>query len=344
MSMLRFIRYVGIFLLPLLSACSGIFKNKLDFNPSEPIRIAVLPFYQVDSKGALANHKDDLLIDQVGLVSSELRETPAELLRELVQEELKKSALDVVSPALVDSRLSHTGFVHEDLSFNLQKIAATSPQDFCPAVIDCDAVLIGKISKWDRSYYAIQSVASVSFSLSLISSRDGKVLFTASAEDAVSRGITKGPTGFSDLVLEPIRGLNSEIISDLARRMVRTSLQPLYMESRPEYLQSPLPAIYASAHDSNTGIVRAPVTVVMLGTPGMNGTFSIGDAITHHPMAERDGGHYVGEYFPLPTDSFKDAVVTVYLTDKFGRSTEQILGQQKLSLQTGLQLPLIARN
>ncbi len=318
-----------------LSACSGTFENKLDFNPTEPIRVAVLPFYQLDSKGNIDNAKDDLLIDQVGLVSSELQSTPAELLRKLVQEEFKKSALDIVSPALVDSRLAHTGYVLEDLSFNLQKISQTRPQDFCPAVVDCDAIVVGKVTRWSRSYYAVQSVASVSFSISLLSSRDGKVLFTADASDAVSRGITKGPTGFSDLVLEPIRGLNSEIITDLTRRMVQTSLQPLYMASRPEYLQSPLPAIYASAHDSQDGAVRGPVTVVMLGSPGMVGSFSIGDAISGHPMSERDGGHYVGEYFPLPSDSFEHATVTVHLTDKFGRSTEQILGQQKLTLQAG---------
>ncbi|RIL11121.1 MAG: hypothetical protein DCC75_02955 [Proteobacteria bacterium] len=300
----------------ILGGCASTYKNKVDFNPLEPIRVAVLPFYYVDSKGGVVENDADLLIDQVGLVSSELEETPASFVRKAVYNELRKTSMDVLAPSLVDSRLSHTGFSKTDLTMDLKRIAATPPGEFCP----------------NRSYFAIQSVATVSLELSLVSVRDGKVLYQAEAKDSESRGITKGPTGFSDLVVEPIRGLNNQIIQDLARSMVVKSLAPLRAENRPEFLDSPPPSISASAHDALQGDINSSLTVIMLGNAQMSASFSIGNNLFVLPMSEREPGHYVGEYYPLPVDAFKDQIVTVYLTDKFGRTSAQRIGGQHVTL------------
>ena len=33
-----------------ITGCAGTYQSKLEFNPTEPIRVVVLPFIQVDSK------------------------------------------------------------------------------------------------------------------------------------------------------------------------------------------------------------------------------------------------------------------------------------------------------
>lgn len=327
-------RSISCAALCLLCACSGSYKNKVDFNPLEPIRVAVLPFVQVDAKGNFISPDPNLLIDHVDLISSQLKETPADFVAGLVEAELQHSGLDVISTASVDGKLLHSGFGNTDLTYNYAKIFAASPKEICEKLLSCDAVLYGKITDWDRSYYAIQSSSSVAIELSMVSARDGKLLFSSQASDSDSRGLTKGPTGFSDLVLEPLKGLDNKIITDLARKMVPKMLAPLMVANRPEFLSTSAPAIYASAHDKPTGVMTGADTlqVLIFGTPKRLASFSVGEVVQHVPMAEKDPGHYIGEYLPLSSDSFRDQPVYVFLTDEFGRTTRQKLGNNLLSL------------
>ncbi|MCO6431095.1 MAG: hypothetical protein J5J00_09565 [Deltaproteobacteria bacterium] len=323
-------------LLLLLSGCVGKFKHELGFNPGEPIRVAVLPAAQVDEKGQVMEPDNDYLIDNVALISARLKETPAAFVRNLVQNELTKSGLDLVSPAVVDANLSHSGY--DDLKanppYNLEKILNSDPKEICSRVLSCDAVVYTKITDWDRNYYGIQTVNSVGVEITIVSASDGRVLFRTTASDSESRGLTKGPTGISDVVLEPIRGLDNEIITDLARRTVSKMLAPLKVENRPEFLQSSPPAIYASAHDARGGTLSTsePLIVVASATPKQDMFFSIGNIIENIPMVERDSGHYIGKYLPLSTDSFNDQPVYVAVTDQFGRVTKQKIGTGAISL------------
>ena len=318
----------------LTCACASTYKSNLEFNPTEPLRVVVLPFAQVDQKGAIIDVNSDLAIDKVNLVSSKLGEAPAEFVRKLVQSELGKSALDIFSPALIDSELSHHGFADPKLKLNLAKIFSADPKQLCTHLVNCDAVLYGKVTKWDRSYYGIQSVNSVGIDLKLVSVRDGKELFSSNAQDSDGRGLSKGPTGFSDLVIEPLRGLDNAIITDLARKMVPKMLADLKVESRPDYLQSQPPAIYAAAHDAHSGKLskNGVLTVLAFGSSYDSAAFSIGNVIQNVPMVEQDESHYIGEYYPLPTDSFETQPVYVTLTDEYGRVTKEELGSGPVSL------------
>ncbi|MBX7138014.1 MAG: DUF799 family lipoprotein [Oligoflexia bacterium] len=317
-----------------LAGCSAKYSSKLDFNPTEPLRVAVLPFAQVDKQGQIVESEGDLGIDRVGLVSQHLGESPAEFLRKAVQKELGKSGLDVLSAGLVDSEFSHHGYAFPDLKPDLKKIFASNPKDLCSHLLNCDAVIYGRVKKWDRGYYAIESVNTVALDLQMISVKDGRVLFTTSGEDSESRGLTKGPTGFSDLVIEPVRGLDSEIIADLSRRLVTKMLAPLKVESRPEYLKSQAPAIWAAAHDARDGRValKKPLTVLAFGPSGMNASFSIGKAIQNIPMLEEQEMHYFGQYYPLPGDRIDRQPVIVSVADKYGRVTSQELGNGPVSV------------
>lgn len=330
-------KIILILSLSCVSACASKYQNEVSFNASEPIRVAVLPFVQVNGKGEVVDPSKDFILDNVSLVSSKSKGPPSSYIRNLVQDELTKSGLDLVSPALVDANLSHNGF--DDLKhnppFDLNKVQQASPSDLCSRLFSCDAVLYGKIIKWDRSYYAIQSVNTVGVELKLVSAKDGKILFTSSAIDSDSRGITKGPTGFSNLVLEPIKGLDNQIIMDLGRKVVAKMLAPLKVENRPEFLHSSPPAIFASAHDAENGLIskNSTLTVVALGSTKNFASFSIGNTIENLPMVEKDSGHYIGKYVPLESDKFKDQSVYISLSDQFGRTTRQKLGTGTVSLQ-----------
>ncbi len=318
-----------------LSGCTTVLKHELRFNPSQPIRVAVLPFVQVDEKGSIVDEDPNLLIDDIALISSRSSMMPTQFVTGLVRTGLKEgSALDLISPAVINGELMHHGFAAPDLSLDRRKLFSTPPRDICVHHLNCDAVLFGRITRWDRGYYGIESVTTVGVDLELISASDGAVLFKTTSIDSDSRGLTKGPTGFSDLVLEPLKGLDSKLVTDLARRVVTKALEPLRVDNRPEFLESAPPAIFSSAHDGvGTAIPHSGhLTVVMIGSERLTASFSIGNSIRSLPMVEREPGAYIGEYHPLPTDTFADAPVIVELTDRVGRKTTQRIGGDPLTL------------
>lgn len=322
----------------IISACAGTYQTKVNFNPAEPIRIAVLPFIQTDAAGNIVKADADLLIDDLSLVSSKRKQTPAKFLQSVVQSELTKTSLDLVSPAVVEAQLLHNGFDingSDPVEIDLDKVLRAAPSELCEKILSCDAVLYGKVTDWQRNYYVLQTNNAIAFDLKLVSARDGNVLFESKATDSDSRGLSKGPTGFSNLVIEPIRGLDNSIISGLARKMVGESLKNIITPSRPEFLNVSPPAIFASAHDSSKGLVdrNRGLTVIALGSPKAVSSFSIGSVIENIPMIERDPGHYIGEYVPLSTDKFEDQRVSVKIHDDYGRATVQQLGKVLVTLR-----------
>jgi Putative bacterial lipoprotein (DUF799) len=210
-----------------LCACAGSYKTKLDFNPTEPLRVAVIPFVAKDAQGRIIEQEGRLLVDNLSLLSTEVSETPAQTVRKAAIAELKKTSLDLVSSALIDIDLPHHGYARADGSLDISKILETKPSILCSSFLSCDAVLYGTVTRWDRSYYGIESVNTVGIELSLVSASTGAILYSSMAEDSESRGISKIPTGISSVVLEPLKGLDSEIIDSLAKSIIQRMLDPL---------------------------------------------------------------------------------------------------------------------
>jgi len=287
----------------------------------EPLRIAVLPFAEVNDQGEFTDVDSGLLIDHVSVVSQDLGEKPRSLVRKFIQSELDNTAIDMLAPWVVNAKLQHAGFADQNVDFIYPKIFSTPASEICSKFLDCDAVLRGKVTHWSRSYYAIQSVTTVGFEIEIVSARDNKVLYSAKIEDSDSRGITKIPTGFSSIVLEPIRGLDNDIAVQLAQRLTRKVIEPLRVDNRPEVVKSVPPAIGAVAHSAVFGEIKSgeSLIVMAIGSSGKKGSFSLGDKVVNIPMVETNDRHYVGEYIPLPSDKFEDLPIVVSLTDSFGR-------------------------
>ncbi len=310
----------------LASGCAGKFASKIDFDPAEPLRVAVLPFAFVDEKGEIVAEDSDLVVDSIPLVSSELGESATAFVETLVYKELERSGLDVIPHSVVLDNIVHNGLAN-GLDPDVKKLYQLKPRDLCD-LLNCDAVLFGKVTAWDRSYYGLQTINRVGIDLKLVNAATGKTLFEAQGQDTDNRGLSKGPTGWSSLVIEPVKGLDNAVITALAREVVTKALNPLYVKSRPPVLDTAPPAILASSHDSVTGVISPdrPLTVLMFGTPEQSASFSIGNKVENIPMIEKSSGHYLGEYYPVPNESFEKETVTVQLRDSYGRLTEQRIG------------------
>lgn len=329
---------LSIFLMAvlLLVGCSGTYTSKIDFDRDYPLRIAVLPFYQVNSRGEMIQDDGSILLDQVPTFSDADKESPPVFLRNLVQTELVGTSLDPITPVIVDLNLSHSGLTKTgSLDLDMKRVIELSPAEMCSRILSCDAVLYGKVTHWDRSYYAVQALNTVGIELKLVSAKTGKVLFESVAKDSDGRGILKGPTGFSDLVVAPISGLDSSVITDLARRVAAKAIEPLRVPSPAESAERAPPSIFAVTHDAFSGALKRDqvLTVLIFGTSASTASFSIGNAIKDIPLIERTPGHYVGEYHPAPNDQFINAPVKVSLVDKLGRRATQFIGRGEITLQ-----------
>jgi hypothetical protein len=328
-------RFLILFLIANLTACSSQYKHVLEFSPYEPLRIAVLPFRQIDSEGKLVEDKGELLVDEVPLVSSEVKDSPVALTRQLVLAELKKTPLDVISPALIDIDLPHRNLAHADGKFNLERIFEVPAKTYCEDFLDCDAVLFGTIRKWDRDYYGVQSNNEIEIELKLVSAKSEKTLFFSSAKDSESRGLTKGPTGYSSIILEPLKGLDSNLVEDLARRIISQMLAPLKVKAKSGNDTIPPPAIFAVSHDANEGLIQKgkPLTVLALANKGHTASFSIGTYLRKVPMLEQTPGHYIGEYWPLEGEKFQNQAIFVNMKDAQGRETKLEVDSGAISLR-----------
>jgi hypothetical protein len=183
-------------------------------------------------------------------------------------------------------------------------------------------VLYGYIDKWDRSYYGLQSVNTVQVRVKMVSANSDLVLFESLGSDSTSRGITKIPTGFSSLVVEPLKGLDYEIISELASSVVSEMLSPLKASVRPDFLETPPPVIYAVGARVHNDTVH----IVLFGSAKHQASLSIAGGPSNVPMIERSSGHYYGEYLPIKVSTLASKPdIKITLGDSFGRKTEQLV-------------------
>jgi len=307
------------------SACSSSFKHSLDFAPTEPLRVAVLPVMHLTEEGEVEEQYSDALVDHVVVLSKKLEDCPATVVQNFIQNEISQSGLDLIAPPYIDAQLFHYGYAKNN-TIDIQKIYNTGPKALCQ-LLTCDAVLFTKLLEWDRAYYGLQAVTSFKFETQLVRASDGKVIFESSAEDYDTRGLSKVPTGWSSLVLEPLKGLDNEILIQLAEKTVSEAFRPLRVDQRAEYLNAPPPLIVGAVHDSQNGKInhKDVLKVLVLGSPQTDAWFSIGNSISGVPLVEVNPGRYVGEYHPLDTDTIKNAPVQVSLRDKSGRlSTREL--------------------
>lgn len=326
---------ICIFIAIWAGGCSAKLKQTIEFNPAEPLRVAVLPFYQVE-KGKIISETFDpnYFIDNIPLLSSKLTESPPAIVQKIVESELSQSGLDLISRGYIDSQLGHHAFVINKV-VQTENILAANPKELGD-FLGADAILFGKVTRWDRSYYGLESAVTVGIELKLVKASDGKILFSADGEDSDHRGLSGIPTGFSSLVIEPLRGLDNEVILNLSQSLVKKMVKPLSVMDRPEYVNTSGPVIFG-ATDNAKGVVSESesLVVIALGTPDQEGFFSLDNVVSKVPMFEVDKGHYVGRFIPVGDEDVEIKRVVVNLRDNFGRTAQKEIDHQFLLKSAG---------
>jgi hypothetical protein len=296
------------------------------FDPREPRRVAVLPFYETASGDAFTAMPLAALLDRAPVVSDESLDVAraAQVMREKVHGNLRRTALEVVGLHVIDSLVAHHGLDLAAAYDGKREEAARALGE----TLGVDAVVFGVVTEWDREYYAVETLVSVALSLELRDTVTGGVLFRSEARDVARSGLSQVPLPIATdpieagvfALLEPIRGLSNASFARLSDDVARVAVDGLAPSADARAGARP-PELRIAAHSATAPLVRGDVLdVIALGDPGARATFTVGDG-PPVPMTETSPGTYRGSLEVSAAHRFEAARLTVRLVSAELRST-----------------------
>ncbi|HQB29582.1 MAG TPA: DUF799 family lipoprotein [Syntrophales bacterium] len=224
----------------------------------------------------------------------------------------------------------------------LQKAGLTDPEEIrkkgareLGKILSVDAVVFGTISNFDKLFAVIYSQVSVGAQIEMYDTKTGNFLW--SGEHTVrshSGGISTTPVGIIATIVATAMNVRDiqllRACDDLFRDMVKTIPTPKLAE-----VAQP-PVITFLAQDTKGLPKKAgdEVKVVMKGSPGLRAWFGIGDYRKGIDMKEVEEGGYLGVYRVVPGDNVAGAVVTGFLSDDSGNTSQWIDAIGTVTLDT----------
>jgi hypothetical protein len=295
----------------ILPQVSSLFKGTYEVAPSmrdhQPRTVAVLPFIN-----RAASHEGSEAVRR-GFYNhfSSLPFKDLELYR--VDNLLRKAGLQ--DPAVINQ---------------------TSPQDL-GKILNCDAVVFGTVSDFDKLFAIIYSNVSVGAEIRMMDTKTGKMLWRGQHVARIHEGgISTTPIGLVATVIATAMNIRDiqllRACDDLFREMVTTIPAPTIAEAlRP-------PVITLLVQDTKNLPKKAgdEIRVVIQGTPKMQAYFQLGEFKKSIDMFEQEGepGVYLGVYKVIPGDNVSRAIITGFLRDDVGNTAEWVDAVGTVTLDT----------
>ena len=162
----------------------------------------------------------------------------AEFFREALHAALMDTEMNISEKFVVD------GIIKKNAWNTSQKLFAIPPQKLGEA-LGADALLYGKVTKWNKYYAIIHSTLVAGLELKLVDARTGELLWRGQRVDREFEGLIKIPTGIIRSIVDPISG----IISTIA--------DPIFFVSK----KSNLDALASKVAKDITESLRKPYTI-----------------------------------------------------------------------------------
>ena len=325
------VRASALFAAFALAACTGAKVARVE-DPRLPqlramgFRVAVVPF-------RASAPVDGFLTKSLGAVGEVLaleggsnlpeRDAVSAWMRRDVVAWLRQSEFDVVEPWASDTLLAHAGF-------DAATMGDPSRTADIARALQVDGVVFGDVTRWNRSYYVVQSTAEVGLSLRLLD-RSGAQLFSTERTETIGSGVSGGPTGYSSALSAPVQGLSGNVLADLTRSVARNAAMDLGGTSEEAARSQLAPQLsVVSLVRSKDGPVGSGevVEVVAVGTPDCEVRFDIGRLRVGVPMlqtslapdARGDRAVYEGRYVVQDADPRADFPLFVTIARSGGHA------------------------
>jgi cell division septation protein DedD len=128
----------------------------------------------------------------------------AEFFREALHAALMDTEMNISEKFVVDGVIKKNGWNTSE------KLFAIPPQKLGEA-LGADALLYGKVTKWNKYYAIIHSTLVAGLELKLVDTRTGELLWRGQRVDREFEGLIKIPTGIIRSIVDPISGIISTI-------------------------------------------------------------------------------------------------------------------------------------
>lgn len=276
-------------------------------------RVAVMPLQMTAPDEGLLTASlapiGELLALEVASEGLPPRERVAELLRLDLVTWMARGDFEVIEPWASDTRLVHAGLSREQMQDPARASAVAR-------LLQVDGVLYGEVTRWNRSYYVLQSEAEVGMRVALRDGADGHVLFDGERSDSVGAGLSGGPTGLLSAVSAPIAGLRGSMLRDLTRSVARSLATDLNGGSMQRDASRVPRLSVVSVARTHVGAF-APgerIEVVAIGSPDCEVRFDLGRLRLGVPMTQTEriedprgdranySGHYIVQAGDVGTD------------------------------------------
>jgi hypothetical protein len=243
------------------------------------------------------------------------------ILRNDVVAWLRQGSFDVVEPWITDTAVFHAGLGVKGVTDPARAVEIAR-------LLQVDAVLFGDVTRWNRSYYVLQSTAEVALKLDLRES-NGTELFEGERSERIGAGLSGGPTGFISAATEPLAGLKGSALRDLMRSTARDAALDLNGGTLGAEMGPLAPRLsFVAVQQLHAGpyLPGERIEVIAVGTPDCEVRCDIGRLHTGVPMPmtmrladpRGDRATYQGAYIVQQGDSVQG--LPVYCTIRRGNA------------------------
>ena len=216
------------------------------------------------------------------------------------------------------------------------EINKKTPQEL-GKILGVDAVVYGEISNFDKLFAVMYSQVAVGAKVRMSDTKSGEILWTGEHTARIHEGgISLSPVGIVATIVATAMNIRDiqllRACDDLFRDMVKTIPAPTLADAlRP-------PVISLLVQDTKNLPKKAgdEIRVVIQGTPKMQAYFDIGEFKKYIDMQEiaDTPGVYLGIYKVLPGDNVRRAIITGYLKDDTGNTTQWVDAVGTVTLKT----------
>lgn len=213
-------------------------------------------------------------------------------------------------------------------------IRKTSPQKLGD-ILGVDAVIFGEVSDFDKYFLVMYSQVAVGADVKMYDTKTGHFLWSGKHKVRKHEGgFSTNPVGIVATVI--VTALNMRDIQllrandDLFRDMVKTIPAPTLSRAK----RPPLISLLTQDTKGQPKKAGDEIKVVIQGASGMQASFDIGQYRKRIEMQEVEPGGYYGVYKVTPGDNIAKAIVTGYLTDDSGNTTQWVDAIGSVTLDT----------
>jgi parallel beta-helix repeat protein len=218
---------------------------------------------------------------------------------------------------IIDAKLKQNYLLNNKLNQTpLKKLAR---------ILKVDAIIMGEVTSYSKSFALLASSVSVGASLKFIRLSDGKLLWSGKqTARSVDGSLPLSPIGAVTTIISNVMNVRESISYRVADEMARDIIKTIPNLEIKNVIKPPKISFFVHNAINSPKKAGDTLEIFMQGDKNQTASFDIGTYKTALPMTEIEPGIYQGRYQILPDDNVKNATIVAYLGNLAGIKNQWI--------------------